>query len=119
MGPPPLVDRDGFLPYHPDVQTNLAAKVSTVRTVVARLGKESPVVRTVKEPLSWETLENDFVSKVELGRGHEFFDVIPIESITHPLLVFDNLGGSVLEHFVVLPRRKWARFFANNIYSNN
>ena len=77
------------------------------------------VVRTVKEPLSWEMLENDFVSKVELGRGHEFFDVIPIESITHPLLVFDNLGGSVLEHFVVLPRRKWARFFANNIYSNN
>ena len=39
---PTLVGGDGFLPYHPGVQTNLAAKVSTVRTVVARLGKESP-----------------------------------------------------------------------------
>jgi len=75
------------------------------------------VVRTAKEPLSWETLENDFVCKVELGRGHEFFEVVPVDSITHPLLVFDNLGGSVLEHFVVLPRRKWARFFGNKIYS--
>ena len=39
---PTLVGGDGFLPYHPGVQTNSAAKVSTVRTVVAQLGKESP-----------------------------------------------------------------------------
>ena len=31
-----------LLSYHPDVQTNLAAKVSTVRTVVVQLGKKSP-----------------------------------------------------------------------------
>ena len=49
------------------------------------------------------------------GMHHEFFEVIPIESITHPLLVFENLGGSMLEYFVVLPRRKWARFFTNKI----
>ena len=73
------------------------------------------VLLTAIEPLSWETLENEFVTKVELGRGHEFFEVIPIESITHPLLVFENLGGSMLEHFVVLPRRKWTRFFSNKI----
>ena len=41
-GPPPLVVRDGFLPYHPDVQTNLAAKVIIARTVVSQLGKKSP-----------------------------------------------------------------------------
>ena len=42
-GPPPLVVRDGFLPYHPDVQTNSAANVSFLYGTVAQLGKKSPI----------------------------------------------------------------------------
>ena len=40
---PTLVGGDGFLPYHLALEPILAAKASTVRTVVARLGKKSPV----------------------------------------------------------------------------
>ena len=39
---PTLVGGDGFLRYHPGVQTNSAAKVIIVRTVVSQLGKKSP-----------------------------------------------------------------------------
>ena len=39
---PTLVGGDGLLPYHLALEPILAAKVSTIRTVVVQLGKESP-----------------------------------------------------------------------------
>ena len=40
------VGEDGFLRYHLALATILAVEVGIVRTVVAQLGKESPMSRT-------------------------------------------------------------------------
>ena len=60
-------------------------------------------------------LESEFVAPLKLGSGESNFNVVPVESIAYPLLVIGNSGGSKLEHFCILPKRKWARYFGDRI----
>ena len=61
-----------------------------------------------------------FVSKFELGFDRDIQDyvVVPIESIAHPLAVFQNYGGNYKEYCCALPKRKWGRYFGDKIIIN-
>ena len=74
------------------------------------------VVQSSKEPVPWEKVRKEFVCPFELGSEVEVdYCVVPVDSIVKPLFVFDNKTGLKAEHFCVLPKREWGRFFGSRI----
>jgi hypothetical protein len=43
--------------------------------------------------------------------------VVEIETISNPLCVFKNYGGTSNSYFCVLPKRKWGHYFGEKIPS--
>jgi hypothetical protein len=64
--------------------------------------------------MSTEKMTEDFVCKFML-QSNTPTSVVEIESISNPLLVFKNYGGSTSEYFCALPQRKWGRYFGERI----
>ena len=76
------------------------------------------VVHCSLSPLSMSKLEDEFCSKFALGSDPvRDICVVPVESIAYPLFVFRNSAtpGHNLEHFAVIPKRKWGRYFGKRI----
>ena len=67
-----------------------------------------------KVPL--EYLQREFVVEFHTNdkdsRNHF---LVNVESISHPLFVFDDHGGDADRHWCVLPERKWGRYFGEII----
>ena len=74
------------------------------------------VVQLSKGPVSMSNMERDFISPFSLGDDYDSdFKVVTLGSIIHPLAVFKNYGGHSEEHFCILPKRKWSRYFGDKI----
>ena len=74
------------------------------------------VVHCTDKPLSWSSVEKNFLVKVNLGRDETLSVVsVPLTSFVHPLCVVPDYGGNVTSYIVVLPRRNWSRYFADQI----
>lgn len=76
------------------------------------------VIQCTERPLSWSSVEKNFLCKVVLGLNDEISTVtVPLLSLVHPLCVIPDYGGDGTSYFVVLPRRNWSRYFGNRIKS--
>ena len=74
------------------------------------------VVHKSVTALNMSRLEDEFIAKFELsGDPEKDYLIISVKQITHPLFVFQNYGGSINEYFCSLPRRKWGRYFGDQI----
>ena len=61
-------------------------------------------------------MQKHFVVKVNLGQDETVsFVTVPLTSFVHPLCVVPDYGGNVTSYIVVLPRRNWSRYFADQI----
>ena len=63
------------------------------------------VVQTATNSLSWETLEEEFITKFTVSDKDESLCLVPATAIVHLLLVFDDFMGDRDNFFVSLPRR--------------
>ena len=70
------------------------------------------VVQRSTCPKSMSTLKDEFVSYFTAVEDLDELDVIPLSSITDPLLVYSNYGGADDEFFCVLPKREWGTYFS-------
>jgi hypothetical protein len=76
------------------------------------------VIQCTERPLSWSSVERNFLYKVVLGLNDKISTVtVPLSSLVHPLCVIPDYGGDGASYFVVLPRRNWSRYFGNRIKS--
>ena len=76
------------------------------------------VIQCTESPLSWSSVEKNFLYKVVLGLNNEISTVtVPLLSLVHPLCVIPDYGGDGTSYFVVLPRRNCSRYFGNRIKS--
>lgn len=74
------------------------------------------VIQSATEPMSMEKLGEEFISQVQLGTDHEKdYCIVPAVSISDPLFIYANYGGSAMEHFCALPKRKWGQYFDSKI----
>ena len=74
------------------------------------------VIHCTDKPLCWSSVEKHFVVKVNLGQDETVSVVtVPLTSFVHPLCVVPDYGGNVTSYIVVLPRRNWSRYFADQI----
>ena len=74
------------------------------------------VIHCTDKPLSWSSVEKHFMVKVNLGQDETVSVVtVPLTSFVHPLCVVPDYGGNVSSYIVVLPRRNWSRYFADQI----
>ena len=64
-------------------------------------GKELVVIQSSNNPISIEMMTVEFICK--------------FTSISNPLCVFKNYGGSKSEYLCALPQRYWSRFFGDRI----
>ena len=76
--------------------------------------KYCAVIQTSNDPMSMEKMTQDFICKFKLPSNTPT-SVVEIESISNPLCVFKNYGGSKTEYFCALPERKWSRYFGDRI----
>jgi hypothetical protein len=72
------------------------------------------VVQSTNDAMTLEKLTKEFVCKFSL-QPNTPTSVVEIETISNPLLVFKNYGGSTSEYFCVHPQRKWGRYFGEKI----
>ena len=79
-------------------------------------GTTYAVVQSSHQPLPMSQLKEEFISKIVLGQNLDNdLAVVPVNNISHSLCVFKNKGGSIREYFCSLPRRKWGRYFGDQI----
>jgi hypothetical protein len=76
--------------------------------------KNYAVVQSTNDVINMEKLTKEFVCKFSL-QPNTPTSVVDIETISNPLLVFKNYGGSMSEYFCILPQRKWGRYFGKRI----
>ena len=89
--------------------------LSKLQTVAKNESKLNAVVHCSAEASSLTDLQDTFVKKVTLCNRHKSFCVVPVDSISHTLFVFDNAGGDSDKYLHSLPERKWGRSFGNRI----
>jgi hypothetical protein len=78
--------------------------------------KQEAVIQCSVNPIQWDTIQQKFIIKIQLGRNlNVSFVTVPIKSIVHPLCIFPDDGVQTDKYFVVLPKRNWSCFFGNNI----
>ena len=74
------------------------------------------LVEPARTEVSLEYLQRNFVVESHMNdkdsRNHF---LVNVESISHPLFVFDDHGGDADRHWCVLPERKWGRYFGEII----
>ena len=74
------------------------------------------VIQCTDKPLCWSRVKKHFVVKVNLGTDDAVSVVsVPLSSFVHPLCVVLDYGGNGTSYIVVLPRRNWSRYFADQI----
>jgi hypothetical protein len=75
------------------------------------------VIQCSINPIDWEFIQQNFIVETQLRTNfHVSFEIVPIDSIVHPLCVFlDDGSNQTNKYFVVLPKRSWSRYFGNNI----
>ena len=76
--------------------------------------KYCAVVQSSNNPISMEKMTQEFICKFNLPSNTPT-SVVEIDSISNPLCVFKNYGGSESEYFCALPQRKWSRYFGDKI----
>ncbi len=65
------------------------------------------VIQSSNDPISMEKMTQEFICKFKLPSNTPT-SVVEIESISNPLCVFKNYGGSESEYFCALSQRKWS-----------
>ena len=74
------------------------------------------IVHTSKDPVTLEVMQSKFVHEFKLGADPDTdYYVVPMYTIVQPLIAYKNHGGPLGQHFCTLPRRRWARYFGDNI----
>ena len=73
------------------------------------------VVHCSAEPLSFVDLQDTFVKRITLCDRNKSFCVVPEDSISHTLFVFNTAGDNSNEYFCSLLERKWGRFVGNRV----
>ncbi len=67
---------------------------------------QEAVIQCSVNPIQWDTIEQTFIVKIQLGRNFNVsFVTMPIKSIFHPLCVFPDDGDQTDKYFVVFPKR--------------
>jgi hypothetical protein len=60
------------------------------------------VIQCTERPLSWSSVERNFLYKVVLGLNDEISTVtVPLSSLVHPLCVIPDYGGDGASYFVI------------------
>ncbi len=84
--------------------------------IITTNSTQEAVIQCSVNPIQWETIEQNFIVKTQLGRNFNVsFVTMPINSIVYPLCVFLDDGDQTDKYFVVLPKRNWSHFFGKNI----
>jgi hypothetical protein len=76
--------------------------------------KYCAVIQSSNDLMSIEKMTQEFIYKFILPSNTPT-SVVKIESISNPLCVFKNYGGSKSEYFCALPERKWSQYFGDRI----
>ena len=77
-------------------------------------GKELVVIQSSNNPMTIEMMTEEFICKFTMDPNTPT-SVVEIQSISNPLCVFKNYGGSKSEYFCASPQRYWSRFFGDRI----
>ena len=77
-------------------------------------GKELVAIQSSNNPISIEMMTVEFICKFTVDPTTPT-SVVEIQSISNPLCVFKNYGGSKSEYLCALPQRYWSRFFGDRI----
>ena len=77
-------------------------------------GKELVVIQSSNNPISIEMMTVEFICKFTVDPTTPT-SVVEIQSISNPLCVFKNYGGSKSEYFCASPQQYWSRFFGDRI----
>ena len=73
------------------------------------------VIQSSESMVKISDLQKKFVCKFDLGFDKEDCQLIPVDVISHPLMVHPNYGGVSTERFCVLPQRKWGGYFGSTL----
>ena len=77
------------------------------------------VIHSAAHNLPMYEIENDFISPFTLGDPKDCIYILDAEAIIGPLSVFPNIGGNGNRFFAEIPKRKWGRYFGEQIDLNN
>ena len=80
-------------------------------------GKQEAAIQCSSKPITWNTVERNFIVQFKLGTDFNIsFVTVPIDALVHPLCVFpDNIDDECDTFYVVLPKRNWSRYFGDRI----
>jgi len=74
------------------------------------------VIQCSTKSLSTSRIDKDFISTFRLGTNNDSFDIIPVESIMHPMLAIPSFGSSTGNLYVTgSPYEQWGKYFENEM----
>jgi len=115
----------GFLRYDrtpgvptPHLSDSLKQSLEELEATNARDDQLYVVIHASSTYLSFDDLEEKFISKFILGDVNQCMYIVKVDDILGPLFVFRNYGGKNEDAnhlFCALPQRKWSHYFSNKI----
>ena len=85
----------------------------------SKTGEVQAVVQCSEKPLPWLQLEQKFVCKFDLCSSVGKEQIVPISSLSDPLCVVKDFGGSEDKYMLVLPKGLWSEYYARFVKKVN
>ena len=73
------------------------------------------VIHTASNYLSWDEMNENFISEFTLGNIKTCVYIVDVATISDPLFVFRNYGKDSFHHLCSLPYRRWGIYFRNKL----
>jgi hypothetical protein len=74
------------------------------------------VIQSSSDPITMEQLSENFICNFVIEDNQQMV-VVEVETISNPLCVIKNYGGTSNSYVCVLPKRKWGHYFGEKIPS--
>jgi hypothetical protein len=85
----------------------------------SKTGEVQAVVQCSEKPLPWSQLEQKFVCKFDLCSSFGKEQIVPILSLSDPLCVVKDFGGSEDKYMLILPKGLWSEYYARFVKKVN
>jgi hypothetical protein len=74
------------------------------------------VIQCSAKPLRTSFIDEHFITTFRLGTNYDSFDVVPVESIMHPMLAVPSFGSTSDDLYVTAtPYEQWGKYFENEM----
>ena len=99
----------GFVQY-------LSGDVSSNSTTNDNDNRMYGVIQCSAKPLRTSCIDKHFITTFHLGTNYDSFDVVPVESMMHPMLAVPSFGSTGDELYVTATSyEQWGKYFENEM----